>query len=121
MSIARRRIGSPRDLRGLLRGRNAGYAEDVFSVLERAARKPPVVPPRPRGTRQSPGQVNRLRDLKQWRRSEAERRGVPQPVVLPPTAMQYLAREGCGDLDSVPQLGEKRVRLYGAAFRQICS
>ena len=121
LGIARRRVGSPRELRGLLRGRNASYAEEIFAVLERAAGKPPTVPPRPKGTRPTPGEGRRLKKLKQWRRSEAERRGVPQPVVLPPTAMQYLAREGSGDLAAVPQLGEKRIRLYGVTLSQICS
>ena len=120
LAIARRRVRSIRELRGLLGGRKADYAEDILAALRRAEERPPAVPPRPQGSPPSPGEARRLKRLKAWRRAEAERRGVPQPVVLPPTAMQHLARHGAGDLALVPQLGEKRIRLYGERLAELC-
>ena len=120
MAIARRSPGSPNQLRSLLRGRNAGYLDEIFETLERAARKPPPVPPRPQGERMTPGESRRLKRLKQWRREEAERRQVPQPVVLPPKAMNYLARHGDRDLAAVPQFGDKRARLYAEVLSDLC-
>ena len=120
LAIARRHVRSIRELRRLLRGRNAAYAEEIFAVLQRAEKKPPRVPRRARGERPTVGQQRRLKRLKDWRRAEAERRGVPQPVVLPPTALQHLARHGAAELDSVPQLGDKRIQLYGSKLRELC-
>ena len=104
-----------------LRGRNAGYAPDVLEVLERAREHPPQVPQRVAGQRQTPGESRRLKRLKEWRRSEAERRSVPGLVVLPPTAMLHLARHGTADLASVPQLGAKRIGLYADVLVDLCS
>lgn len=120
LAIVRRHVRSVREMRGLLRGRNSGYAEEIFVTLQRAENKPPEVPPRPRGSRPTAGEASRLKRLKEWRRAEAERRDVPQPVVLPPTAMQFLAREGAADLAGVPQLGKKRIRLYGTRLVELC-
>jgi ribonuclease D len=104
-----------------LRGRLARYRDDIRKALDQAPDRPPSVPQPERGRAQSPGEGRRIKRLKHWRRQEAQRRGVPQPVVLPPTAMQYLARNGCDDLTSVPQLGEKRIRLYEQDFQRLCS
>lgn len=122
VALARRPVRSAGELRARgVRGRLSRYEEDLLAVLERAERRPPRVPEAPRGRSPLPGEVKRLEQLKRWRRREATRREVPQPVVLPPTAMQYLARNGADDLEQVPQLGAKRIELYGARLRQLCS
>ncbi|MDX1644139.1 MAG: HRDC domain-containing protein [Thermoanaerobaculia bacterium] len=122
LALAKRPARSARELakRGL-RGRLARYADDILRELERAAARPPRVPDPPPGRRVSPGESRRLAELKRWRRREAKRRDVPQPVVLPPTAMQYLAQHGGDELEEVPQLGEKRIALYGERLRGLCS
>lgn len=122
LAIARRSVRRRRDLRSLgLRGRTLRYADEILSALRRAVAEPPEVPPLPRTERSSAGQSRRLKRLRDWRRSEAERRGVPHQVVLPPTAMHFLARHGGSELDSVPQLGEKRIREYGRRLAELCS
>ena len=45
---------------------------------------------------------------------------MPHQVVLPPTAMQYLARNGAAELEGVPQLGAKRARIYGRRLAELC-
>jgi ribonuclease D len=118
MAVARRAPRQERELRAAgVRGRTLAHARDILDVLRRARERPPRVPDAPRGAPPAPGEAGRLKRLREWRRKEAERRGVPQQVVLPPTAMQHLARHGADDLASVPQLGDKRVRLYGGPLR----
>lgn len=104
-----------------LRGRLARYPDDIRRALDRAPAQPPSIPRPERGRTPSPGEGRRIKRLKHWRRREAQERGVPQPVVLPPTAMQHLARYGSDDLASVPQLGEKRIQLYGPELQRLCS
>lgn len=58
--------------------------------------------------------------LKVWRRQEAARRDVPLQVVLPVVAMRHLQRHGSRDLPSVPQLGPKRIELYGRELEEVC-
>jgi ribonuclease D len=58
--------------------------------------------------------------LKAWRQQEAERRQVPLQVVLPAAALRHLQRHGAEDLESVPQLGAKRIRLYGDKLGELC-
>jgi len=121
MAIARRSPHRLSELRSAgLRGRSLAYAEDLLEVLRRARTQPPHVPEPPRGIPPAPGEPMRLKALREWRRAEAERRGVPQHVVLPPTAMQYLARHGAESLDGAPQLGTKRVTLYADELRRLC-
>lgn len=58
----------------------------------------------------------RLRD---WRTIEAQRRGVVQQVVLPSRALRHIAREGTSSLEGVPQLGAKRIALYGKQLQRL--
>ena len=46
---------------------------------------------------------------------------MPTQVVLPARALEHLKRDGAADLDSVPQLGSKRARLYGERLRALCA
>jgi ribonuclease D len=121
LALARRPARNEDEMRAVgLRGRSAAFVPDLLEVLEHAEAHPPRVPKRPTGQRQTPGESRRLKRLKEWRRTEAERRGVPALVVLPPTAMQHLARHGAGDLAAVPQLGARRIALYGATLADVC-
>ena len=54
----------------------------------------------------------REKRLKDWRRLEAERRGVPLSVVLPSRALSWLAANPEADWSDAPQLGAKRLALY---------
>jgi ribonuclease D len=121
LAMARRSISGARGVRSLgLRGRMMRYADEIETVLDRAHANPPQVPAPAKPVRPAPGEANRLKRLRDWRRSEAESRGVPCQVVLPPTAMQFLARNGAAELESVPQLGTKRARLYGSKLTELC-
>ncbi len=95
------------------------HGDELVAVISAALEDPPTLPPRPDMAAPAPGVRAAEARLKRWRRSEADRRGVPQHVVLPPRALAHLAREGAGDLDAVPQLGDKRVRLYGDVLREL--
>ncbi len=39
--------------------------------------------------------------------------------MLPVAALKHLQQHGAGDLPAVPQLGEKRIRLYGESIRKL--
>jgi ribonuclease D len=115
----------PKDLAGLKRaGLRASLAsthgEMLLEALQRAATCPPVLPPEPERRGVTPQERARDGRLRDWRREEAKRRKVPPQVVLPPRALDYLKRFGAGDLGVVPQLGEKRARLYGEQLRKLC-
>lgn len=75
-------------------------------------------PPRLRGEDARAARLQRRRSdrLRDWRRGEAARRGVPNMVVLPNPALEWLASECPRDLDELDRcadLGPKRKRLYG--------
>ena len=65
--------------------------------------------------------IRREKQLKKWRRAEAERRGVPMQVVLPVVALKHLQVHGGDDLESVPQLGGKRIRQYGEKLTELAT
>ncbi len=122
LALARRSISGRQGARSLgLRGRAMRYAAEIEEALEHSRANPPAVPAPVQAPRQSPGEAKRLKRLRDWRRSEAEARGVPHQVVLPPTAMQFLARNGAAELASVPQLGAKRARVYGRQLADLCA
>ncbi|MBA3939137.1 MAG: HRDC domain-containing protein [Planctomycetes bacterium] len=79
------------------------------------------VPPRPRQREVLPIEEERETRLKDWRRSESERRKAPLQVVLPAKALEHLKQHGAGDLAAVPQLGAHRTALYGAKLRELCA
>ena len=94
---------------------------ELLDVVVGARKNPPALPQRPERAVLSKPQQARGDRLKRWRRREAERRGVPLQVVLPLEALKCLQREGAKSLDQVPQLGGKRIRLYGAQLEELCS
>lgn len=109
-----RRIGASRRIM-------SRYAADLLAVIAEARRHPPEVPPRPSRQTFSRSAQERGERLKKWRREEAERRGVTLQVVLPVVAMKYLQVQGSDCLDDVPQLGAKRINLYGDQLRRLCA
>ncbi len=96
------------------------YPELLGCVAE-ARRDPPELPPPPVSEPLDRSVRKRGDRLKSWRRQEAERRGVPLQVVLPLAAMRHLTRHGADALEEVPQLGSKRIRLYGDVLRELAS
>lgn len=93
---------------GLSRRLLANRSESLLSALASTAE----VPARVVGRRPDSAVERRKNRLKAWRDEEAARRGVTTQVVLPTRALDALAW-GERDLASVPQLGDKRIRLYG--------
>lgn len=97
------------------------WATELLEVIGEARRSPPDLPVSP-PRRPVDREVQKRGDrLKRWRREEAERRGVPMQVVLPVVAIRYLQEHGAHDLASVPQLGTKRIDLYGETLRALAA
>jgi ribonuclease D len=99
---------------GLSRRLLSGGGDALLAALA----TPGEVPERPSGPRPDPDVERRRQRLKTWRDKEAQRRGVTPQVVLPTRALDALSW-GERDLEAVPQLGDKRVRLYGEAIRKM--
>ena len=78
------------------------------------------MPARPRRERPPAAQATRAKRLKAWRSEEAERRELPVHVILPPRALDWIARHGTAELAACPELGAKRVARYGARLRELC-
>jgi ribonuclease D len=109
-----KRLGVPRRVIGR-------WSADLLAVIVQARKDPPELPPAPI-RRPYDRQVQKRGDrLKKWRRVEAERRQVPMQVVLPVAAVRHLQEHGAGDLESVPQLGRKRIALYGDKLLQLAA
>jgi ribonuclease D len=104
----------------------SAHGEALTAVIREAQSNPPEVPPRPDRRDVAPEEDDRERRLKDWRRTEAERRGqeehrpVPLQVVLPARALEHLKRLGVCDLGTVPQLGAKRIARYGEKLLELC-
>lgn len=118
LAISRADPASLQELKRVgLRGRPLDrFGRKLLRILEAAHENPPEVPPQPEYRRPEKSEQAAEERLRKWRRKESERRKVPQQVVLPARALAYLKRHGAEDLESVPQLGEKRIRLYGGAL-----
>lgn len=97
----------------------ASHGEALLACLREARERPPSVPEPPRQREVGPEEERRERRLKEWRQAEAKRRGVSLQAVLPAKALEHLKRYGAGDLASVPQLGAKRIALYGDKLREL--
>ncbi len=107
-----------------VRGRLAAHADELLKLIQSARTDPAPVPPRPRSPApegNADGRTIKRREesLKKWRNAEADRRGVPHQVVLPSRALDHLKRHGAGDLEGVPQLGAKRIRMYGERLTEL--
>jgi len=97
------------------------HADSLVELMKAVRENPPAIPERP--GRRDVTEAERLREirLKDWRRSEAEKRGVPLQVVLPAKALEYLKQHSGDDLSHVPQFGNKRRERYGSALQRVCS
>jgi ribonuclease D len=113
---------APRDREALRKTRLRGafireYGDELLAVIERALAEPPEVPARVDRRKRPPQDVAaRDKALRNWRREEAERRGVPAHVVLPPRALDWLATHGYARVAECPELGRKRLDRYGDAL-----
>lgn len=108
-----KRLGVPSRLR-------AGLATELLARVGEARRRPPPAIEHVKRERPDPGAQRRGDRLKAWRRQESARREVPLQVVLPVVAMRHLQRHGADDLAAVPQLGAKRIELYGRQIEELC-
>lgn len=109
-----KRLGLPRRI-------SQHWATELVECVRQARRNPPKLPERPKRVQLSRSQQKCGDRLKRWRRQEAKRRGVPLQVVLPLVSLKYLQSHGAADLDSVPQLGDKRIRMYGRKLQDLCA
>ncbi len=101
-------------------GRLSRFADSLLATLRQARQNPPAMPSVPQNPPPSPAEKACGERLKKWRRKEAERRDVPLQVVLPARALVTLQSEGAGELEKIPQLGKKRITLYGDELRRLC-
>ncbi|MEK7413425.1 MAG: HRDC domain-containing protein [Planctomycetota bacterium] len=97
----------------------AQHGVALLDCLKGAIANPPAVPPPVKHRDVEPIEEEREKRLKDWRRSESDRRKVPLQVVLPARALEYLKRYGSADLTVVPQLGAKRIALYGEKLTEL--
>ena len=113
--LAQRGATSARDLEAFKLSRRL-VTERADAILSALA-SPAAIPDKPRRPPNDPIVEARKARLKAWRDEEAKRRGVTPQAVLPPRALEALALAGAGvDLGTVPQLGDKRMRLYRDAI-----
>jgi ribonuclease D len=123
LALSRTTTASPEDLRraGIQGGKLERWGSELMSRIRSVRRDPPTLTPPATGPRESdPLARERGERLKAWRQQEAERRQVTLQVVLPAAALRHLQRQGAEDLDSVPQLGAKRIGLYGEKIGELC-
>ena len=95
------------------------HGESLLACLRDANANPPPLPPPVKHRDVEPIEEQRETRLKDWRRAEAEKRQVTMQVVLPAKALEFLKRYGADDLSQVPQLGAKRIGLYGDKLREL--
>ncbi len=117
-----------RGLSPKLRSRWRQIIERVLSNAEKdfnAGDIPPAKAPRD-GPPIDPVKRKLLKDFEQrlrdWRKEQSAERGVIPRVILPNAAIQWLFDEHpehVGDLESCPDIGPKRIRLYGDALLQL--
>lgn len=111
-----RDVGALRRIRGL----HGLDEERLREALALARRGPPVEPSAEAPVREERArQRAREKRLSEWRRMEAERRGVDAQAILPGHCLRDLARLGPRsreELARVGGLGQKRIELYGEAL-----
>ena len=92
-----------------------------MSRIRSVRRDPPTLSPPANAAREfDPLARERGERLRAWRQADADRRQVPLQVVLPAAALRHLQQHGADDLESVPQLGGKRIGLYGEKIGELC-
>lgn len=121
IALARNAPSRPEELKrlGVSRRVTARWSRNLLEVIAEAQRTPPELPAPPPRHPLDRETLKRGDRLKKWRREEAERREVPMQVVLPVVALKHLQQHGGKDLESVPQLGAKRIQRYGETLRRL--
>ena len=81
---------------------------------------------RPKLTKEERAELGRVRAredrVRQWRKGEAEKREVPNMVVLPNRGMGWLVRERPDSVDALaehPDIGRKRAERYGEILLEL--
>jgi len=106
-------------------GRYGGALREALErglALAREGRAPAALErPRPSDAERAEAKTRRRREdaLKDWRRTEAQARRVPNVVVLPNPAVDWLVAQGSATLDELaahPDIGPKRAARYGSAL-----
>lgn len=95
------------------------HGDELLEVVAKALEDPPEVPQRAKRGRPSTEEAARSKALKDWRRTEAERRELPMQVIMPPRALEWLVVNGCERIDECPEFGAKRVARYRDELRQL--
>ncbi len=124
-----RRSADPRQpLPGLFPREVARYGRALREALERGLAladegRAPTAPerPRPSDAERAEAKACRRREdaLKDWRRTEAQARRVPNVVVLPNPALDWIVARGGATLEELaahPDIGPKRAARYGSAI-----
>lgn len=121
-------VRSPDDLRGLPPSLRRRYGRAVVGVVQAATAAAATghVPPKATRTPTTGAQRQLSRDLRKqedalrdWRRSEAKKRTVPNLVVLPNRALGDIVRHPPSDVAALaahPDIGPKRAARYGDAI-----
>ena len=124
VALATRRPEDTADLKraGLRSALVAHHGEELMAALKNPERIDdlPPFPPRPCPREPDDEEKKREANLRAWRQKESKRRQVTPHAVLPTRALMWLKAHGADDLGAVPQLGEKRARLYGDELRRLC-
>lgn len=84
-----------------------------------AGRKAPLPQPPKRGPRTDSAILDRFDKLQQWRKAQAQERGVESDVVITRTAMWEIAHkcpQSLDELQEVAQLGPTLLELYGESI-----
>jgi ribonuclease D len=96
----------------------------AIAAADRGDAPLPSERPRPSPDERAVRDATRVREerLRRWRKDEAARRKVPNVVVLPNPGMLAMASCPPTSVDAVaalPDVGEKRARLYGARWLEL--
>jgi len=116
LDLARRGATTARELESF--GLSRRLVQDRADSLLAALSTPGEVPEKARRLPSDPVVEGRRSRLKAWRDEECKRRGVTAQAVLPTRALEALSL-GESDLTAVPQLGDKRIRLYGPMLTKL--
>lgn len=124
VAMATRRPTTSADLKrlGLRAALVATHGEEFLAAVRDPGLATSDLPFPARPEHHEPSEEEKKREarLRAWRQKESKRREVTPHAVLPARALMWLKKHGTGALGEVPQLGEKRIRLYGAQLERIC-
>ncbi len=123
-----KRAHHPRTIPFLSHGERSRYGRAILAALQRAfeAHAAGDIPPRTLKTPLSPDEARQMKvvrrrtdALKDWRRTEIQKREVPGVVVLPNPAIVWLAENDPASVDELAasaDIGPKRTARYGDAI-----